>query len=174
MAKPGRPSELTQERFDDLVALVRANGSVRMAAYLAGIPDGTVKSWVKRGHDDEEQSSIEARFATAVKRASAEWAKSHTDNIAEQSKPWIRTKRKQVMKADGSVEVTEETVMERGQWQGSAWLLERTLPHEYAVKAGGQGEDDDKDDDQTPAELASTLHDMLGGGVRRPEEIDES
>jgi transposase len=113
----GRPTKLTPELQQAIVDAMRKGMPMNKAAALAGISEFMVCEWVRRGEDrDTDRGYHEryAKFAQAIKTARAE----HQRDMVEVIK--------------GSAQGTPE---KPGQWQAAAWLLERTDPDEYGMRA---------------------------------------
>ena len=66
----GRPSKLTREIQDKIVAAIRVGNYAQVAAKYAGIGETTFYAWLKRG-EEEDQSKYQ-EFREAVKRAESE------------------------------------------------------------------------------------------------------
>jgi hypothetical protein len=103
----GRPTKLTPELQDRLVALVRQVGFLSAAARCCGLPPSLVCEWVARGQGrdpDRPATPMYAELADAIQRAQAEFEVQCLlrINAAAKAKP--------------------------ENWKASAWLLERAFP----------------------------------------------
>jgi transposase len=110
MAEPpkGRPSKLTPEVQETIVKYLRAGNSFKTACECAGIGASTGLEWRARGEDrhcDRESDDIYAAFAEATRKA-------EHDAIAR------------------NVALIQKAGAE-GNWQASAWFLERRRPEEW-------------------------------------------
>lgn len=106
----GRPTILTDELQDALVAALERGNYLQDACDLVGTNRKSVQEWVARGLQDIGQGFTEsqfARFAVAVKRARAQ--------VGDECLQDIRDK------------------VDR--WQASAWFLERTRPAQFGQTA---------------------------------------
>jgi hypothetical protein len=105
----GRPTRLTTDLQDRLVATVREVGSVSLAARLCGLHPGVVNEWVARGDGcdrDRPQRPVFAEFATDLHKAEAEFEIERLELInAAAEKP--------------------------ANWRAAAWQLERWDPARY-------------------------------------------
>lgn len=100
--KTGRPTALTKQVQDDLVAALRRVWYLGTACDLAGVGRRTVYTWLKIGR--KEKSGPHCEFRHAIKKAMAETMADCLDIIQNAA-------------AD--------------QWQAAAWKLERRHPREW-------------------------------------------
>ena len=98
----GRPSKLTPEIQDRIVAAIRAGNYVETAARHAGIDPATFYRWMERGA--KERSGKYREFRKAVEKARADAEVRHVAIIAQAA-----TKR----------------------WEAAAWWLERSFPDRW-------------------------------------------
>lgn len=110
MAKgTGRRTILTPELSAKICAYI-ASGLTKKGAYEAVfISEASFFTWMKKGERDIEKggdnNSIYSLFAKSVKEAEAKFKLTHIRNI--------------------------KTAADKGQWQASAWMLERCYRDEY-------------------------------------------
>jgi len=113
--KVGRPTSLTPERMNSIVAMLEAGGYIEDACEAVGIDPRTYYNWLSRGRDEEDRlaAGVEPsenetpflQFFQAVRKANAEGIMGHVLNIDRAAKD--------------------------GTWQASAWILERKQPHKW-------------------------------------------
>lgn len=104
----GRPSKLTPELQERLVALIRAGNYVETAVLLVGLSKQTFYEWLRKGR--EQKRGKYAAFADAIERAAAEADERDLRRIDEAA--------------------------DKGIWQAAAWRLERRRPDQFG--RGGQ------------------------------------
>jgi len=110
MAEPpiGRPSKLTPEAQETICKYLRAGNTFKTACECAGIGYATGKEWMARGedrHSTRESDEIFVAFAAAVRKC-------ENDAVAR------------------NVALIQKASAE-GNWQASAWFLERRRPEEW-------------------------------------------
>lgn len=139
--KPGgRPSGLTQEVHDRIVAAVRAGNFFETACRFAGVAEQTGREWLARGlgnHSSRGNGPAYAAFADAVKKAEAdaEAEKLLTIHKAAKGGTEVKTKVTTKYNPDGSVrEVVEEKQLQSPEWTAAAWYLERKHPARWGRK----------------------------------------
>jgi transposase len=103
--KSGRPTKLTKDAQDKIIAAMRAGAYIETAAALAGIHKDSLYEWLKRGA--AQPKSEFGKFAQAVEKALAESELRDLTNILAASQT---------------------------QWQASAWRLERRYPERYSLR----------------------------------------
>lgn len=88
--RQGRPTVLTSELSETIVANVRRQLSISNAARLALVPSSTVLQWIKRGIIECEQGLCNefVQFSLAVKKAQAEKVEEYLNILNEQGKNW--------------------------------------------------------------------------------------
>lgn len=148
--KGGRPSKLTPEVQERIVAVIRANGYVETAASFAGIDQDTYHEWLKRGA--REEKGIYKEFSEAINKALAEGEVRGIANIQRAANGYdvVRTRtttEQKPVKDDAgkmgmaTVTTTTEEKSREFAWQAQAWLLERRFPNHWArrdfVEMGG-------------------------------------
>jgi hypothetical protein len=157
MASIGRPSKLTKKIQDEIVATILRGAYIETAAAVAGINKTTFYDWLKRGRQvintleqaaEGQQPDISAhdidcaKFANAIEKASA------ASELAD-------------------VELVTSAA-ESGNWQASAWKLERKHHQRWGRKvavtdhAGGNFFDG----------MARAWAKALESDVREPEYLD--
>ncbi len=99
----GRPSKLTPELQERLVALIRAGNYVETAVLLVGLSKQTFYEWLRKGR--EQKRGKYAAFADAIERAAAEADERDLRRIDEAA--------------------------DKGVWQAAAWRLERRRPDQF-------------------------------------------
>jgi transposase len=70
MSRPGRPTKLTPELQDRIVALLRAGNYIETAARFCDVDKVTLYAWLKRGN--RQANGPFREFLNAVERAQAE------------------------------------------------------------------------------------------------------
>lgn len=110
----GRPTDLTPERRDKIVQVIRTGSYQQIAAAAAGISTTTFYRWMERGADPNETDPRYAEFRDAVETAKAE--------------------------AEAALVATIRAAAPTN-WQAAAWILERTRPDRYTrrVEHAGPG-----------------------------------
>lgn len=110
-APVGRPSLLTDEVQEKIVAVVKGGSLLETAAAVAGIGRRTVYEWLEQGAAGKEPY---AAFAAAVHQAKAEGESRNVMLIARAGAK---------------------------DWRAAAWLLQRQNPEKYGqpVTSGGGG-----------------------------------
>ena len=103
MASRGRPTKLTPATKRKIIHAIKLGATYEHASNYAGLAYNTFREWIKKG--EAEDSGKYRDFYEAVKRAEGE-------AVAE----WL-----EVIKQAGT----------DGNWQASAWRLERRYPQEY-------------------------------------------
>jgi len=101
--KHGRPTKLTPEVHEMVVAAIRAGNYMETAAAFAGVHKATLYTWLKRG-TNTKKSTVYSRFHDAIKKA-----------LAEAEVRDIQT-----------ILAAAET-----QWQAAAWHRERMSPNKW-------------------------------------------
>ena len=81
MARPTKKTPTTEER---IIEAIRQGMTYRLAAQYGGIADSTLRDWLKRGADGDEQF---VAFSAAVRQAEAEGAYANLVAIT-QSPDW--------------------------------------------------------------------------------------
>lgn len=104
--KGGRPTLLTPERMEKIGRIIKKGLSYEDASLAGNITYNTFNNWMKRGKEDTEGPYFE--FFQYIKGCELEGKEENLDNISEAGR--------------------------NGQWQASAWLLERRYPLEYGRK----------------------------------------
>lgn len=110
-----RPSKLTVELVDTLVALFEAGQFASVACRLAGIGETTFYRWLEEG--GQAKTGRKREFWEAIKKAEA---------MAEARR----------------VDIIRQAGAEPKTWQAAAWWLERRFPSRYgrrAVELSGPG-----------------------------------
>jgi transposase len=101
----GRPTKLTPEVQDKIVAALRAGNYQETAAMYAGVEARTFYRWMERGESDGTEDEIYRQFRQAVEKAKAD------------------------------AEVRDIALIDKaahdGSWQAAAWKLERKFPHKW-------------------------------------------
>lgn len=91
----GRPTKLTKELQETLIAAVRRTYYLETAADLVGIDRRTVQRWVKRGR--KEPGGIYGSFCRALKIALAEKSAANIEAIENAghwtSRAWLQERR---------------------------------------------------------------------------------
>ena len=107
MADNGRPSKLKPEVIEKIVQALTVGNYRKQAALYAGIDDGTLRRWMKRGRAEPEGPYADFRAAVLEAESKA-----------------------QIM-AMGCV----TKAIREGDWKAAAWMLERRLPEHYAPRS---------------------------------------
>jgi hypothetical protein len=71
---PGRPTKLSDEIADRIVAILQAGNHLQVAAIAGGIGERTLREWLARGHPDGNKPADAPyrRFRARVEQAQAE------------------------------------------------------------------------------------------------------
>lgn len=99
-----RPSKLTPEVRERIVAVLRSGAYVQQAAEAAGIGRSTFDDWMRRGESEAKEDAPYRELREAVEQARAEAEARHVALIAKAS---------------------------ARSWQAAAWLLERQYPERW-------------------------------------------
>lgn len=99
---PGRPTKFTTTTKRRIYKALRLGATKRLASQFAGLSYETMRSWERRGEDDE--GGPYSVFLASVKRCQAEACMKALEAINEASPK---------------------------HWQAAAWLLERRYPEEW-------------------------------------------
>lgn len=99
----GRPTKLTKDTTERFLQGLKLGLTYRLAASYAGVGVSTVHNWIARG--DRDSGTIYSEFRDAVKEAEG-------INAAQCMARIIKA-------------------ADTGQWQASAWILERRYPADY-------------------------------------------
>ena len=123
--KGGKPSTLTPEVQERIVKVIRKGNYFETAVAYAGVPRSTFYDWLRRGREERDRVSKDARlrvrqteekfvnFSIAVEQALAESEMDSLDIIVKASD---------------------------NNWQASAWRLERRFPDRWGRKVQQQVE----------------------------------
>lgn len=95
-----RPTKLTEDVQDRILAALRAGNYMETAARYAGIDESTLHRWIARGNDTDDEPYHQFCKAVEKARAEAEVRNVHLIQGAAQG----------------------------GTWQAAAWFLERSFP----------------------------------------------
>lgn len=112
--KMGRPTKYNDEMAKSICDDIRGGMTQEDAAMLNGISVQTLHSWKKSN----------LNFLESLQKA---WRQFEHDNLLI-----IRQASVNLVSRDGN------TMLRRGTWQASAWLLERRLHEKYAMKWSGE------------------------------------
>jgi transposase len=122
----GRPTKLTSDVHNQIVAAVRAGNYMETAAAYAGINKDTLYRWLRRGAKEKERV-----------------AKDKRTKVRKEEQPFVEFS-DAVKKALAEAEMRDVLVISKaadgGQWQASAWRLERKFPDRWGHKAKIQQE----------------------------------
>jgi len=134
----GRKTKLTEERFKQIVNLVKVGNFASVAASAAGISEATYYGWLKRGREEGEalkegeSGSIFFEFLEAIKKAEGQ--------------------------AEARSIMRIQTASEEN-WTAAAWYLERKYPDRWGRKDRSKVEVTDSRDvvDRVPPTLSDVL-----------------
>ena len=102
--------ELTEELIETICTEIKRGVPYKYASRIAGTSDVTVYNWRKRGESEPEDStSLYRKLYDEFERAKALAVAYRVETIRKSS--------------------------EAGQWQASAWWLERVVPEEFGKKS---------------------------------------
>lgn len=113
---PGRPSRLTPERADKIVALISQGHYNRTAASATGIGQRTIQRWLARGE-------------AANERIDAGQPLQDGDEIYWHF--WQRVQQAEGEAADEALAAIRQGWQRDNQWTAAAWYLERKYPGEW-------------------------------------------
>lgn len=117
-----RPTKLTLELQEKIVAALRRGNYMETAAHLNGIGTSTLHSWLKRGNESTAPK-LYREFLAAVNAAIAEAEDTDLTLIDAAARGW-KTQR------DSQGNIIREG---RGpNWKASAWRMERRHPRRWA------------------------------------------
>ena len=117
----GRPTKLTSELQSRIVQAIQAGNYIETAAAYAGISKNTLFDWLRRGAREKERVAGKPRARVRKEEAPyVEFSDSVEKALAEAE---VRDVVNVMKAADG------------GQWQASAWRLERKFPDRWGHKA---------------------------------------
>lgn len=104
---PGQPSKFTPERMDRFLFAIEKGSAYQLACKYAGISYKTMRKWVLRGEEEQDQEAVNflIRFHEAEGAAVLKWL-----DVIEQA---------------ASI----------GEWQAAAWKLERRYHQYYSKRA---------------------------------------
>jgi transposase len=102
----GRPTKLTKELQNKICRAIQQGNYIETASAYAGVHKSTIYDWLKRGN--EETSGIYKDFSDAVEKALA---------VSEMR----------------DLKIISDSARE-GNWQASAWRLERRFPTRWGRK----------------------------------------
>lgn len=100
------PPHFNPENCQLIFKAVEVGASVRDAANMVGCHESTIYKWLERGEDPECTDADYIEFAKGYRAAQSRKKLFHLQNITNAAKD--------------------------GQWQASAWFLERVYPNEFA------------------------------------------
>ena len=142
----GRPTALTPELHELVVAAVAKGHPLCIAASAAGVAEKTVCEWIRRGKGedtDREATEPYISFATAIEKARG-------NACAE------------------SVDIIRSAALS-GQWQAAAWYLERVKNRVFGLRVKEAVNDAKREmldllADKLPAEQYNHVLEILRGG----------
>lgn len=112
MGRMGRkPVFADKETKEAFLTAIKMGLSNEKACDYAGINEGTIYNWINRGEEDEKNGKTDTiyfKFLKEYKKARSTCVIRHVANITQAS--------------------------ENGNWQASAWVLERRFAKDFAVK----------------------------------------
>lgn len=94
----------------DFITAIKMGFSNEKACAYAGVSEPTLYTWLNKGEEDEKNGntkSIYFKFFKDYKKAKSDFVMRHMVRITEAS--------------------------DNGNWQASAWLLERRCPQDFAI-----------------------------------------
>jgi hypothetical protein len=145
---PGRPSRMSPTVVKALLDSIAGGAYISTACQFVGISNSTYGLWRRRGEAEIERVKALGEDAEVILQETSvndeHKAISALDHLAQQAVPpfsdaewpyavfWF-----QVEKAQAAAEIRNLTIIQmaasgdRGAWQASAWILERTRPERY-------------------------------------------
>jgi hypothetical protein len=110
MAKRGRKLKLNDDLIKKIVSAIEIGTYNKVAARAVGIDESTFYMWLKKGEEAKAKgiNNIYSQFYDAVKEAESRAMIRHLSNIVKAS--------------------------QEGNWQASAWILERRYPELWGRK----------------------------------------
>ncbi len=107
----GRPSKLTHELRERIVALVASGVPLDTAGRSCGLGKDVPSEWLRRGEGRDDRPGREpfVGFTAAVRQA------------------------------EGQAEAEAVAQLLRGDWKGAAWFLERRFPERWSMSPGKGG-----------------------------------
>jgi len=134
--RTGRPTKLTPELQERIVATMRSGCYQETAAAHCGISVSVFRKWL---HDGAEGKSKKYKdFLEAVERASEDAELRALATVQEFGRGLFTTIVTTMEKADGSVETKTERRPVR-EWTAAAWYLERRKPGRWGRRLELQG-----------------------------------
>ena len=122
-----RPTKLTPEVQQTIVAMLRAGNRIEYSAEAAGVSRRTAYDWIERGAKPGKPNKPYRDFADAVEQARAEAHARQVSLIANAASK---------------------------SWQAAAWLLERQYPETWGKPADRAKTDDITGQDKAPDPFA--------------------
>ena len=105
-----RKSKLTKELIEKAVKIIERGNYDKVAIDILGIDKGTWYEWMRQGEIDANKgvNSLKAEFFNSIKKAEA-------------------------TAIDRNLSIIQKAAME-GNWQASAWYLERKYPEQWGKR----------------------------------------
>lgn len=115
MARRGRPTKLNAKRQEQICEAIRRGNYLETAAAIAGIDKVTLHDWLRKGRDLRDRQPSSGKLPP------------HRQALVDFSLA--------VEKAQAEAEARDVAVIDQagqdGQWQASAWRLERKFPDRW-------------------------------------------
>lgn len=132
--KPGRPSLYSPQKRKEICGYIALGMTRENAALLAGISEGTFYDWQKAYPEFLQQvqaaeAKCQARCLSNINKAGL--PKFHDRERTKTRVVPVMRGKKLVHRAEMVEKVTEHLKKEEGEWQASAWLLERRWPQHF-------------------------------------------
>lgn len=124
------PSKLTDDVREQIARVVRAGGTVELAASVASVSERTLARWMERGQYSGRRDAPYRALRDAVERAHAEH--------------------------EGILVAQLSRAASKGSWRAAAWLLERRFPERWA-RTGERPDVSDVDDRDDPLDELDEL-----------------
>lgn len=164
----GRPTKLSPELQERVIAYLRQGNYLETAAAAAGIDRTTLRDWLRRG--ERAKSGRYREFSLAVEKARAEAEVMGLGIITKAGMPQRvldLLSPEDLAALPPNVRRQLGRLTRPGEWTAMAWRLERTMPEKFGRRlvevTGGDGQPLVPPGRLGPEELAATIAAVLAG-----------
>ena len=124
-----RPTKLTQEKIDEICNWLKLGYYQEDAATMAGISASTYYDWMKKG--DDAQKALESGDSSSLP-ATQEGDEVEVVNMFQEFSEAVKKARAE---AEGAHIRNIRKAADNGNWQASAWWLERSFPQKWGKRS---------------------------------------